>query len=307
MGWVSRKYINRGCVIGSTWVTLCGVLYSGAWVHAESPDRLEEALNTLNQVPAGQDLLKQALKVWKLGKVPDIMDNLQWGSTSRTDTVLTRHYNPKTGQEDRERHVTVVLKQDQTEVELILDLAHELVHATARPSFDPYDPQLTPGKYIRAAIEGEGGEVDAVTTECTVALQLTARLVVPIQRCKNYYQNNKSHSKRVVDREKVRGDFYRVGKWQTELQRRLGSEARLFTLLTRDEPKLYSSTGHAPYPIALLKEFEEITEMACDNTRKRITSVAAREPASVLAASTSAHILGSNQQEVQKFMHSRCK
>ena len=120
-----------------------------------SQDRLETALRILEHLPTGRDLLSRAKKFWNLGRTASLRGVLKFGEASKTDAVLTRHFNPKTGEETRERQVTVYLRERQNLDDLVLDLAHELVHATTRPGWDPYDPRLTAGKYIWAAIEGE--------------------------------------------------------------------------------------------------------------------------------------------------------
>lgn len=264
--------------LGSIFLFL-GVL--GGGIRAETSEgstaQMIKIIQVLNDVPAGRRLLQQALKRWQAGGTPEydqnvILDKVKWGTTSRTDTTLTRHFNPKTGKEDRERELIIYLKKDLTETELVLDLAHELVHAVSRPYFDPYDPTLTPGKYIAAAIEGEGGEVDAVVTECQVGLELMELHGLKISRCQNYILQQGTEVAR-IDREKVLLDFYKVGQWHEELSKLLGKEISIFPLLSSQQPQLYSSTGRAPYPIALAKEFETINEMACDNSRKRMKSV----------------------------------
>jgi hypothetical protein len=160
----------------------------------------------------------------------------------------------------------------------VLDIAHELVHATTRPIWDPYDPKLTPGRYIHATIEGEGGEVEAVVAECQVGLELAHRFGASARRCRSYRGTGSTR----INTERVKRDFYRVGKWNAELTKKLGEEMPLFPLLSSRTPKLYSSTGHAPYPVALLQEFEQITRIACENTRKRTAAVKeqGRTPAS---------------------------
>ena len=192
--------------------------------------------------------------------------------------MLTQHYNAKTDQEDRERQVTIYLKKSQSETELLLDLAHELVHAGTRPSFDPYDPTLSLGKYIFAAIEGKGGEVDAVMSECKIGLEISKIQGVSVPRCQNYWPIPGSSSLGIINRDIVRQDFYRVGKWFAEVSTALGGEMSLFPLLSEESPKLYSSTGHAPYPFALMQKFEEITETACRNSKVRMRSLASEGP-----------------------------
>lgn len=243
---------------------------------ATTRDRLLIALDILAHVPAGRELLGRAQRYWDIPRPEGLRKVLRWGKASKTDAMLTRHFNPVTGAETRERQVTVYLREDQRLEDIVLDLAHELVHATSRPSWDPYDPQLTAGKYIWAAIEGEGGEVDAVESECRVGFEILERYGAASpssRRCRGYVGGGER-----LSRDLIRRDFYRVGKWSAEIQARLGGERDLFPLLNPDSPRLYSSTGNAPYPVALYREYEEITQIACENTRKRVQ--ASRSPAS---------------------------
>jgi hypothetical protein len=156
-----------------------------------------------------------------------------------------------------------------------------MVHATSRPGWDPYDPSLTPGQYIYAAIDGEGGEVQAVAMECKVAVELSKNYQMPSKRCKSYIDANSQK----VEIEPIRKDFYRVGKWKDSVTKTLGKEVTLLPELSADEPELYSSTGNAPYPVALLKEYQNLTQIACENTQHRVSSSASqragRSPASV--------------------------
>src|SRR5262245_58825726 len=68
--------------------------------------RIQNAIEVLAHIPTGKRLLIQAQTFWKLSRTQDLVQNLKWGAASKTDAVLTRHFNPKTGQESRERQVT---------------------------------------------------------------------------------------------------------------------------------------------------------------------------------------------------------
>jgi len=241
-------------------------------------DRLNHAIEVLGRVKSGERLLQRAQEFWKVGSAEELRGFLRWGLSSRTDAVLTRHYNPTTGEESRERKVLIYLREGQSLEELTLDMAHELIHATSKPGWDPYDPSLTGARYIFSAIEGAGGEVEAVETECLVAAELSKSFGTSLERCKNYLHGT------TVLRERIRADFYKVGTWYDDLVARLGAELATFPLLSKDTPKLYSSTGRTPYPHALLKEFDEITSIACENTKRRISAVASRAPASETAS-----------------------
>jgi hypothetical protein len=124
-------------------------------------------------------------------------------------------------------------------------------------------------------------------SECRVALELRQSLGrVVTARCEAYFRDLRGGIKK-VDQKKVKTDFYRVGRWESELTEQLGIEKNLFPLLSAQAPRLYSSTGRAPYPVALLKEFSELNKVACENARKRVdlmaSSAATREPASAPA------------------------
>lgn len=255
--------------------------------------RMRSALEVLTRLPSGRAILDQARKFWNISNYKDLLTVFKWGGASRTDGVLTRRYNPKTGEETRERQITVYLKRDLTMEELVLDMAHELVHATTRPSWDPYDPALTPGKYILAAIEGQGGEVEAVSRECGVWRELSEITRLKVKRCETYLGANGQ-----IQAFRVRQDFYRVGHWNHDLRIKLGIENQLFPLLSGESPKLYSSTGKAPYPIALLREFDELSQIACENTKKRVAALEDRKPAFASETKSDA--------ETRKFLSERC-
>ena len=252
--------------------------------------RFKNIYELLQKGPIAHRILQKVATLWGLKHPSLIVQNLKWGESSRTDTVLTRRFNPQTGVEERERQTTIFLRRDQSDGEIALDLIHELVHAGARPTFDPYDPELTVGKYIWNAIEGEGGEVDAVLAECQVAFELSLKAEASISRCQNYIEKSGLSHSTHLSRELVRKDFYRTGKWYSELKENLDSELSLFPLLSQESPQLYSSTGHAPYPAALMEEFHEITEVACVNSRSRLNSSQVDQ-----------------QGIVRRFVQSRCK
>lgn len=269
----------------------------------------ENAIELLTHTPTGRTILNRAQVRFNLSSFREITRILRWSTVSKTDAVLTRKFNPVTGQEYRERQVTVNLKQGLPLRDLALDLAHELTHAASTPNWDPYDPELTTEKYIRAAIEGEGGEVDAFVNECRVALELESRYGVSAARCsafrtvraksgrapaggalaaslandsavdsaaQNTQDDLASHTSarlfsQEVNREEVTKHFYRVGASRSQVVERLGDGGELrFPYLSDEKPSLYSSTGQAPYPVALIREYDDITEAACSNSRRRL-------------------------------------
>jgi len=239
----------------------------------ETPSRIDLAIQVLLRVPSGKAEIEKALATWKIDRPEDLGQVIKSGGVSRTDAVLTRHYDPETGKESRDREVTIYINTAQSLTNVVLDLAHEMVHATSRPSFDPYDPNLTRAQYIHSAIDGVGGEVQAVAMECRVASELSKNYQIPLKRCQSYLESKSGSGQDVVVKtDLIRRDFYRVGQWNNELLQVLGSEASLLSDLSPESPHLYSSTGNAPYPVALLKEYEALTRIACENSRKRIVT-----------------------------------
>jgi len=259
---------------------------------------LKRAVTMLVGTSGGKLLAEKAAVLWKLKAPEELIQHLRWSSTSRTDAVLTRQFDPITGHESRSREVTVYLKRTSSMPDLVLDIAHELVHATSRPAWDPYDPGLTPGKYIWTSLEGEGGEIEAVLSECRISAEIPAFKPMFHKRCNSYLDPTKT----LVDRTKVRQDFYRVGHWNRELMRELGAEVVMLPLLNSEEPRLYSSTGSTPYPVALLREYREVTSAACENSKKRAEIAKSKTPARSLASQ--ANLLA---QENQNFLQHRCK
>ncbi len=265
---------------------------------AAGRNRILDAFQVLDEVPSGKDILDRAAKRFDAPDRNSLLKVFKWGTVSRTDAILTRHYNPKTGAEVRERKVQVILREGEGLDDLVLDVAHELTHAISSPDWDPYDPALTPARYIQATIEGEGGEVDAVSTECRVSLELAQRFGTSAHRCGRYRAGTAG-----IERAKVMKDFYRVGRWQREISQKLGGDAETFPLLSGEAPMLYSSTGNAPYPISLIREYEEITQIACDNSKKRLDLLSpTRAPAS--SPESGQAVI---QQTVAKFLASRCQ
>ena len=237
-----------------------------------------DAIALLDKTPAGKRILTRAENFWNETTRDGLLKHLAYGPVSRTDAVLTRHYHPDTGEEIRERFVTVILRKDQALMDVAMDLGHELTHATTPPTWDPYDPKLTAGRYMHAALEANGGEIDAVFTECEIAVDFKRDLDLRTSRCDRYLVLSGTENKLSVDRVKIQMDFYRVGHWEPFVRTRLGKETGRFPLLSTKEPELYSATGGAPYPVALMREYDELNRVACENVRKRGD---ARSPASV--------------------------
>lgn len=240
---------------------------------------LQEVFEKLGSTPTGAQLLKVAQKKWKLKAVSELTAVVDWGETSRTDAILTRHYDPSTGEEVREKTVVIYLRQDQAIGASVLDLAHELTHGTTEQTWDPYDPKLTAEGYIRAGIEGAGGEVEAVWNECRVSAELeqAGGEAIPGDRCGRYIVG------KTVDRGMILKDFYKVGESLSGFLKELNVSGRSpasspFPELSDETPTLISSTWNQPYPLALFREYEELTRLACANTTRRLSALKRSSP-----------------------------
>lgn len=297
--------------------------------HSSSSEFTEDAMQALLVRIRGsqtvQRLLQDFQKKQGLDSPVQIQKFLRWGENSRTDAVLTRQFDAKSKTETRKREILIYLKRKSAESNLILDFVHELTHAVSQPEWDPYDPLLTPERYIRTTLEGRGGEVDAVLTECQAGRELglvrvaqdlnralakdsgpleadefrgevAARGASPEKdRCLRYLGSDGKFS-----RERIADDFYAVGNQKVKIERRLG---KALPRLSSSTPIFYSSTGNAPYPVALLEEYQEINQVTCRNSKRRIRALAAAEPTGRGLASIPQDFLRS----IERFISRRCR
>jgi len=198
---------------------------------------------------------------------------LEESHQSRTDATVVRSWNPQTRQETLHREIKILIDTTLPLQEFVLDLAHELTHATTSTPLNPYDPQLTASSYVARSIEGPGGEVDALDQECQVALELQDQFDISLpKRCRRYHQDHNIPAPEVTKvlpskqrRQKMIADFYRVGPDYAQLLKDLPG-----TPLSQATPVLISSTGGSNYPRSLFQEYQELTDLACANTRKRV-------------------------------------
>ena len=233
-----------------------------------------QLLWTIASTHTGRETLRKATLKWKYERIEQIATRIEWAQVSRTDAVVVRKFDPISGAEIRERQVKIYLNQDQPELGMVLDLAHELTHAINDPDWDPYDPKLSRGRYIQAALEGSGGEIEAIENECRVAVALKGKFDAKaiFDRCGAYLSSDQ------ISRDLIKKDIYRIGKWKRPLEKTLGVDLKLFPALSGDAPVLYSSTGNAPYPVALAREYQNLNRIACKNTIRRLQA-SGRKPA----------------------------
>jgi hypothetical protein len=228
--------------------------------------RIEAAIRMLTATGPGAEIVSRAGKLWGGASASWVESGkIREGRVSRTDATLTRSWDPSTDAEVREREVVVNLRLDQPLQEISLDLAHELTHAVTQPAWDPYDPELRAETYVRNAIDGPGGEVDAILRECVSAFELERKGGVSISRCDRYRRDYEASG--TIPRAKIVRDFYASGETFARIPEEL---RRRIPEITSDPPVYYSSTGESPYPLSLEREYEALNEVACSNTRSRL-------------------------------------
>lgn len=232
-------------------------------------------LQILESLQSARKVLFGAYQLWNVTSIEDLAKHIQNGSVSRTDSVLTRHLQTDTGKEEQRREITIFINENQSELDQILDLAHELVHATRGPSWDPYDPRLTLDGYIYASLELPGGEIDAVREECRVAHEIFLKDGRNTSRCSRYWVGASGFE---INQKKLLQDFYRVGEWNEKVRLWLGDHADRFPHLSAKDPALYSSTGNTPYPVALYYEYLALNKKACSNMVQRLAQIPTDSP-----------------------------
>lgn len=261
----------------------------------DSVESVSQIVQLLKETPTGQRLFQQAAA---LG-AGDPNHWIRLGAVSKTDSVLTRTLNPLTGEEKIERELMILIRSTQGLQDAALNLAHELVHATEGKVIDPYDLKLSPGAYLKQSIEDVGGEIEAFKTECQVSREFQELKGWKSTRCARYIDAETGQLRADL----IRKDFYRVGTHLKKVKALLGAEAELFSELSGQEPQLYSSTGQAPYPLALLREHAELTQAACSNSKRRLASLTTQRAGRSLASEDRRATL---KEQTQRFLSNRC-
>ena len=247
-----------------------------AETYATQPaSRMARVLGLLHRVETGKKLITEAKQKLVLKDDYELLNKLTWASASKTSRTLIREWDPQSGMEFQKSILSIALKQSQDDGSLLLDLAHELTHAVRGPAWDPYDPDLTVSRYVTASIEGSGGEVDAVEQECQVAHEWMLEQGGPAGSLRLDHVRCDRYGAGALSREKIKQDFYRVGAWKRSIQQKI--DESVFERLSDEPPQLISSTGLAPYPVALIEEYEQMNEKACENTARRLQPTAADE------------------------------
>lgn len=240
-------------------------LITSAQAQDRDLERLERIKKILSLSRQGKSLLRQ----WAgTQRRQNEMIRVEFsGTVSKTDALLTRVYDPVTKIERKERQITISLREDASDFDASLDFAHELTHALFEPVLDPYDPELTITKYLERILYRSGGEGHALTNECAIATNLSRILKRPLpERCRiltNLTEQAEEPSQAILEL------FSRTGT-DSELVRKLMGDGEFEAMGFSDaKPYLYSAAGGSTYPLALAREYLELTRAACENVKNR--------------------------------------
>jgi hypothetical protein len=243
-------------------------VWTGPW------KRVGDLVPILVSVPEGRALLDEAL-----AKDPDVLTKVQPGAASFTESTFARTYSLLDGSERIELRHEVAISSKLPLSEAVVDLAHELVHFTAKEMLDPYKAGFELKEFVRRGIEGPGGELAALEQECLVAWALRRRYPsFPRHRLCAPYQNPEGG----FDRERARDDYYAVGSWHGKLSDAL---KQAVPEISSRRVVFTSSYARTPYPVALAQEFEATREAACANNRRKYRLISAQAEDGRLPAS----------------------
>jgi hypothetical protein len=234
-----------------------------------------QLVKILRTVPEGKVVLERAAK-----KDPEFISKIKLGSASFTESTFSRTYSLLDGKEQINLHHDVTLNTSLNLADAVVDLAHELVHFTEKGMLDPYKAGFERADFIRNGIEGEGGELSALSIECRVAWSLEDSYDgFPQHRlCERYRGEANSFL-----REPARLDYYALGAaW---FHRSGADLKRVISEVSSHSTVFTSSYAGKPYPVALSEEYAVTKKAACTNNERKYHLISAqtatgRQPAS---------------------------
>ena len=244
---------------------------SRPWMKGRDQDdrKVLRLIRLLKKSPTGEKII-MAAKSRANKKGLTLLDVIKPGEGSLTDTTLIRKFTPSNPDNIiYESRSVVYVNRHHNFKDALLDLAHELTHFTYREDFNPYHRFFTLDEFIKATVEGKGGEVEAYLVECHVEKELFSKEVRENSNCQRI--RNKSNGK--LSRLQAIIQFYRVGKSKRHFQNLLnqkGVSHKNLPHLSKREAHFISSAYGQPYPIAAYKEYTSIMEKVCENDAKRL-------------------------------------
>jgi Zn-dependent peptidase ImmA (M78 family) len=249
-------------------------------IHVESPQRggswmnftssaelnLKKLFELLGRSPTGKKLLEQAAYKASLSG-QTLLDVIQVGEGSLTDTTLVRKFSPQNPEHVvYESRSVVYINRHLSWDDALLDLAHELTHFNFRENFNPYASDFNPQGFIKSTIEGRGGEVQAFMTECLVLKELFSRNVQSRSHCQTIEVEGQLSRHRAVEL------FYHLGPYYDAFKQQLSKRKidSAFSQIKAAKINFISSAYGVPYPVAALMEYDLVLNKVCENDKKRL-------------------------------------
>ncbi len=241
----------------------CKITHSdSSWLPSGCPEEegIKRLLNIIQQSPRGEKLLRDAKEKANL-RGETLPELIKAGESSLTDTSLTRRFRPSNPEQVvYEEHSVIFINDSLGFVDALMDLTHELTHFAYRGANNPYTHDFSAKNFVRKVIEAQGGEADAIFTECLVLHQLMPNEVLNRDSCRNIVDPNLQYLSRSLT---VR-ELYKVGK-----KSNLATELKELPLVFEKASFISSAYGE-PYPIAAFHEFQEVKTKVCQNEKKRL-------------------------------------
>jgi hypothetical protein len=258
--------------------------YNDAWYkrNLNEEENFKFLLRAISKSATGKAIIEKATaKAAEHGFT--ITDVLLSGDGSLTDTTLVRRFQASDPTNvSYETKSKVYINRHLKVLDAMLDLSHELTHFTFREPFNPYDHRFKLKDFIKSTVEGKGGEVDAYLVECKVLQELLPGEVGMRSSCSKVYDKKTG----VISKTKGIEEFYKVGAHFSGLMKDLDKfslDQSEIPKLSKDEAIFISSAWGLPYPVAAVKEYQNIMDRVCKNDQNRmgmIQNKITRKPAS---------------------------
>lgn len=167
---------------------------------------------------------------------------IQWGGFSHT--ILERERG-----EMSSMRVSVVLDSNKPDDELLVDLSHEMVHATYIRVSDP--SQIRLDEFLEQEIEGPGGEIPAVLAECDWIREETR-------------DKSRQNECAQMSTASLRREFYSVGGYE---RHPLFVNIQHYKNIMLSPAVFLASKDSLPYPISLASEYFSILRQSSQSPR----------------------------------------
>jgi hypothetical protein len=245
--------------------------YNDPWYNKNKTEEenFKKILMAIAKSSSGKTIIQKATdKAAERGLT--LIDVLASGDGSLTDTTLVRRFQASDPTNVAfETRSKVYINRHLKTLDAMLDLSHELTHFTYREAFNPYDHRFKLKDFIKTTVEGRGGEVDAYLVECKVLQELLPGEVGTRSNCTKVYDKKSG----TLSKERGIEEFYKVGSHIRDFQKDLDKfslDQNEIPKISGDDATFISSAWGLPYPVAAVKEYQNIMDRVCKNDQNRL-------------------------------------